>query len=77
MVLPALQPRLADVGLTYSEVVSRSRMRLATRWLAESGEPISEIAATLGYRDPANFARAFRRRTGMTPSGYRRNSGAG
>jgi AraC-like DNA-binding protein len=67
-----LQRRLAEAGLTYSQVVSRSRMRLATRWLAGSDFPVSEIAQSLGYTDAANFARAFRRRTGISPSAYRR-----
>jgi len=67
-----LQRRLAEIGLTYKEVVGRSRLRLATRWLAESDSPVSEIAYALGYTDAANFARAFRRQTGMSPSAYRR-----
>jgi AraC-like DNA-binding protein len=34
---------------------------------------VAEIAATLGYTDASNFARAFRRQTGMSPIGYRRS----
>ena len=33
---------------------------------------VQDIAQSLGYIDPANFARAFRRWTGESPSAYRR-----
>jgi len=29
------------------------------------------VAARLGYADPANFTRAFRQWTGITPSAFR------
>ncbi len=32
---------------------------------------IAEVAHRLGYTDIANFTRAFKRWTGITPSGYR------
>jgi AraC-like DNA-binding protein len=67
-----LQRRLADVGTSYSDLVSAGRLRAAKRWLAESTMPVAEIAARLGYREATNFARAFRRRTGVSPSAYRR-----
>jgi len=38
-----------------------------------------DIAQAAGYRDPSNFARAFRRIAGVSPREYRlskRNSGA-
>jgi AraC-like DNA-binding protein len=68
-----LQRRLAEAGVTYSDLVSASRLRLARAWLTESDMPISEIANTLGYNDTSNFARAFRRQTGISPAAYRRN----
>jgi len=30
------------------------------------------VAQRLGYSDPANFGRAFRKLTGMTPAAWRR-----
>jgi AraC-like DNA-binding protein len=35
---------------------------------------ISEIGHLLGYGDPANFGRAFKRLTGQSPSEYRRRA---
>ena len=67
-----LQRRLAEVGLTHTGLVSRGRMRLAVKWRTETEKRISEIAYSLGYNDPANFTRAFRQQTGMSPRTYRR-----
>jgi AraC-like DNA-binding protein len=66
-----LQRRLQRLGLSYSEIVQRARLRLARDWLRQTRMPVSEIAATLGYSDPANFTRAFRRVCGMPPLRYR------
>jgi AraC-like DNA-binding protein len=67
-----LQRRLAESGLTYSGLVAAGRLRLARTWLAESDLPVAEIAASLGYNEASNFARAFRRQTGLSPAAYRR-----
>ena len=45
---------------------------MAKTWLA-SEMPIGEIAATLGYSEATNFARAFRRLTGISPAAFRRD----
>jgi AraC-like DNA-binding protein len=41
--------------------------------LRDPARSIDEIAARLGYSDAANFTRAFRRWTGMTPRAFRRS----
>ena len=40
--------------------------------LEASDEPIDEIGAEVGYRDPKSFRRLFKRNTGIAPSQYRR-----
>lgn len=35
---------------------------------------IDEIAEHLGYSDPSNFGRAFRKWEGMSPSAWRRDN---
>lgn len=67
-----LQRRLAEIGLTFSQLVKDGRMRLAAEWLADTDMPIAHIATSLGYTDASNFARAFRRQTGTSPLTYRR-----
>jgi AraC-like DNA-binding protein len=66
-----LQRRLKDCGLSYSQVVQHARIRLARDWLERTSMSVGTIAATLGYTDPANFTRAFRRSTGIPPRQYR------
>jgi AraC-like DNA-binding protein len=33
--------------------------------------PVRQVAHSVGYRQPAQFAKAFRRATGVSPSEYR------
>ena len=68
MSVRTLQRRLAESGFSYTGLVSASRLRLARFWLRETDMPIAEIATLLGYDEPTNFARAFRRQTGISPS---------
>ncbi len=66
-----LQRRLRDCGLTYSELVEAERLRLAIELLAEEHIKVCDISSELGYTEPANFIRAFRKWTGLTPSQFR------
>jgi AraC-like DNA-binding protein len=67
-----LQRRLTESGHNYSALVTRTRLRIAAEQLAETDMPVSEIAASLGYKDASNFTRAFRSQTGVAPSVYRK-----
>jgi AraC-like DNA-binding protein len=66
-----LQRRLADDGHTYAQLVDQTRAELAIELLGDVDRTIGEIAAELGYSEPNNFARAFRRWTGKTPEQFR------
>lgn len=66
-----LQRCLADMGLSYSQVVDNTRMHLACHWLETTDMPVMDMALALGYTDTSNFTRAFRRRTGIPPQRYR------
>lgn len=66
-----LQRRLETYGLSYSGIVNQIRIRVGSDWLVNTGMSVAEIAAALGYRDPSNFARAFRRKAGIPPQQYR------
>ena len=68
-----LQRRLAASGFSYSDLVSQVRLENAARFLADTGMPVTQIAVSLGYTDSSNFTRAFRTRTGLSPSEYREN----
>jgi AraC-like DNA-binding protein len=73
----SLQRLLAEQGLSYSQILSEARQRLAVVWLETTDKPVGEIAFDLGYTDSSNFSRAFRREVGSTPQAFRRHSGSG
>ncbi len=50
--------------------IERAKILLATTSLA-----VAEIAARVGYADPARFRTVFRRHTGVTPSAFRAEAG--
>ncbi|HEY9658905.1 MAG TPA: helix-turn-helix transcriptional regulator, partial [Allocoleopsis sp.] len=66
-----LQRHLGEVGLTYSKLVDRVRFNRAMALLQQPDGKLIEIASELGYTDPANFGRAFRRWAGISPREYR------
>ena len=49
-------------------------MNHAKRYLAESDERLREIAQRVGYKDEFYFSRIFKKKVGMSPSEYARNS---
>ena len=69
--LRTLQRRLADEGTTYTGVLDEARRELALRFIGEERMPVKEATYVLGFSEPANFTRAFRRWTGRSPTEYR------
>lgn len=68
--------RFADAtGEPPARYVRRRRLDEATRLLGGTGLPIKAVALRLGFADPNNFARAFRRQFGVSPRGWRQRGG--
>lgn len=67
-----LQRRLTDCGLEWSRLVEQYRFRKAIKMLADSDVQLIHLSHELGYTDQANFGRAFRKWTGMSPGTYRK-----
>jgi AraC-like DNA-binding protein len=65
------QRRLATANLSYSRLIEQVRFEKAMRLLAGPHINLIEIAFELGYTEPANFTRAFRRWTGVSPRMFR------
>lgn len=59
-------------GETPIKRLTRLRMERAQLLLGQDGDSVTEIAFRCGYENPAHFASAFRRHTGMTPTEFRR-----
>jgi AraC family transcriptional regulator, regulatory protein of adaptative response / methylphosphotriester-DNA alkyltransferase methyltransferase len=50
-------------------------MERAAELLARRGLTVREVAHRVGYRQPAQFAKAFRRHKGLAPSAFRSRAG--
>ena len=66
-----LKRHLAAVGTDFTTELDHVRQEYARGALKETERPIAEISEDLGYSNAGNFARAFRRANGQTPSEYR------
>lgn len=62
----------AATGTTLIGHVQSLRIEEAKRLLESGSQSADEIAAVVGYDNPAFFRRLFRRSTGLTPGAYRR-----
>jgi AraC-like DNA-binding protein/mannose-6-phosphate isomerase-like protein (cupin superfamily) len=62
----------SDLGMSWRNYVIQARLLRAMALLAEPGPSVLEVATTVGFESLSSFNRAFRQRTGETPSAYRR-----
>lgn len=70
-----LQRAFAEVGNTsFRDQLAKVRMHHARALLAADAIPVRTVAASVGYHQPAQFAKSFRRHHGQAPSSYRKQS---
>jgi AraC-like DNA-binding protein len=62
------------VGEPAMQYVTRWRMQVAINSLQDDGATVAELAARLGYRSEAAFARAFKRVVGRAPGAVKRRA---
>lgn len=67
-----MKRKLQQLGTSYQKILDDLRKGLAVEYLTQTEITVDDIAVQLGYSDASNFARAFRRWTGRSPSDYRR-----
>src|SRR3954467_4559791 len=68
-----LQRAFAEAGNTsFRDELAKVRMHHARALLAADGIPVRTVAASVGYHQPAQFAKSFRRHHGKAPSTYRK-----
>jgi AraC-like DNA-binding protein len=70
-----LARKLQDAGTSYRDVVENHLRERAAALLANPTLTIAEVAYRLGYEDPANFGRAFRRWFSVSPGQFRKDRG--
>lgn len=63
-----------ETGLTLSEAILRTRLKVAMDLLRTTLEPVSLVASKAGYADVQYFSRVFKQFTGLTPLEYRRKA---
>ncbi len=66
-----LNRRLQAENASFRQLKTQALMSWAKEYLRDTDYSVEAIAETLGYRDPANFRRAFRKSEGCSPADYR------
>jgi AraC-like DNA-binding protein len=62
----------AGLGMSWRDYVIQARLLRAMALLAEPGPSVLHVANVVGFESLSSFNRAFRVRTGVTPSVYRK-----
>lgn len=65
-----------ETGYTFTEYLMALRMSKAKELLKVTAMRSSDICFSVGYNDPHYFSYLFKKNEGMTPSEYRKQSGA-
>ncbi len=63
------------IGHSMQEEIIRVRIEQAAQLLEQTNMPVSHIANHLGYSEPSDFNRCFRRVKEVTPLAYRKHCG--
>ena len=60
--------------MNFLDCLTELRINAAKELLADPFRSAAEVASMVGYEDASYFARAFKKRTGMTPTQYRKEA---
>ena len=63
-----------QLNMSPQEYLINFRIEIASELLRTTTEPIGSIAVAVGYSDPLTFSKAFRKKTNLTPTEYRKMS---
>lgn len=64
----SMQRKLQEKGTSFKTIVETIRQELAENYLKDTSRSIGEVTYMLGYSEPSNFSRSFKKWTGMTPN---------
>ena len=65
-----------DIGVTYNTLLEEVRFELAQQFLAESNMSLTDISLAVGYSNPSNFTRGFKKVFGCGPRDWRKRQQA-
>ncbi len=66
-----LKRRLQELDSSFLQVLDQVKQQDAEQLLSNTEMDIQQVASTLGYENPTNFTRAFKKWTGTTPSEFK------
>lgn len=69
-----LQRQLSAEGTSYRDVLDETRRELAEAYLRDGRHSLAQTAFLVGFSDQSNFARAFKRWTGLSPGEFRKSA---
>lgn len=69
--LRSLQRKLHEEDTSFKELLNNTQRELALSYIRDSNRSLGEITYLLGFSEPSNFTRAFKRWTGQSPAEYR------
>lgn len=72
-----IQRKLLTEDTSFQELLDDVRISVSTEYLLTTKLTIEEIADRVGYSDAAAFSNAFKRWTGIAPTGYRKRGTKG
>ena len=72
--LRSLQRMLNKEETYFKTLLETTRQELALHYIRETHRTLGEITYLLGFSEPSNFTRAFKRWTGKTPAAYREDT---
>lgn len=60
-----------QMGMSFLDYVHRTRVEAARKLLRRTNQKVADVARTVGYSDPEQFAAKFKHWMNMTPSQYK------
>lgn len=69
-----LQQRLKEEGITFREILDEVRVERSYDLLRNPSHSLCDVALMIGFSEQSSFNHFFKKRTGVTPREFRRNS---
>ena len=63
----ALRRNLHGEGTSFSDLLEQARLVAGLALLQETAQPVSQVAAAVGYQSQSRFTERFKQRFGLTP----------
>jgi AraC-like DNA-binding protein len=70
----SLQRKLKQQGVSFTRLLENTRRELSMQYVRNPQHSLNEVAFLLGFAEPSNFSRAFKRWYGRSPSQFRQDS---